>query len=56
MCICQPVYGYDGVPVDVLKNGNTPNILHRLFNYCSLNGVAPEFWHYQPHPQSWGKR
>lgn len=51
-------YGYDGVPVDVLRNGNTPNISYRLFNYCFLNGMLPEFWKYgiiNPIPKAWGK-
>ena len=39
-------YGYDGVPVDVLKNGNTLHTLHRFFNYCFSNGVVPELWKY----------
>lgn len=50
-------YGYDGVTVDGLKNGNTPNILYRPFNYCFLNGV-PEFCKYgiiNPIPKAGGK-
>ena len=42
----RKAYGYDGLPADVLKNGNTLNLLHTLFNQCFLYGVIPEMWKY----------
>lgn len=43
----KPSPGYDGLPVDVLKNGSTLNLLHTLFNQCLLYGVIPVVWKYR---------
>ena len=42
----RKAYGYDGLPADVLKNGNALKLLHTLFNQCFLYGVIPELWKY----------
>ena len=36
--------GYDGIPVDILKNDICLHWMHSLFNYCFENSVIPDSW------------
>ena len=36
--------GFDGIPVEVLKNDSTVIFLHTLFNICFSSGNVPSIW------------
>ena len=39
-------YGFDALPVEVLRNRTAFGFLLRLFRKCYENGVTPELWNY----------
>ena len=41
---CGKAVGFDGIPVEVLKNDTTVIFLYILFNICSSSGGVPSIW------------
>jgi hypothetical protein len=39
-------YGFDGIPVEVLRNRTAFHFLLKMFRKCYENGVTPELWNY----------